>query len=139
LHPNYPNPEVLIDGKRGYADYSSGQWIGQEQGNLELIIDLKTIKVIKNIGIGYLQSTGNWIFPPKQIEISFSKNNKTFGIPILINQEIKSDKSTGTLQVKTHQKTQFIKLRIQGIGTCPPGHPGDGNPAWFFIDEIIIQ
>lgn len=139
LHPNFSNLEVLIDGKRGYADYSSGQWIGLEQGNLEFIIDLKALKEIKNIEIGYLQSTGNWIFPPKQIEISFSKNNKTFGIPIRLNPEITSKKSTGTLQVKTQQKTQFIKLKIQGIGTCPPGHPGDGNPAWFFIDEIIIQ
>ena len=73
------------------------------------------------------------------LETRFSKNNKTFGIPILINPEIKSKKTTGTLQIKTPQKTQFIKLKIQGIGTCPPGHPGDGNPAWFFIDEIIIE
>jgi len=139
LHPNYSNLDVLVDGKRAYADYSSGQWIGLEQGNLECIIDLKNVTKISNIKIGYLQSSGNWIFPPKQVEISFSKNNKNFKNPILLTPETTNKKNTGAIQANISQETRFIKLKVQGIGTCPEGHPGDGNPAWFFIDEIIIE
>ncbi|PCI02230.1 MAG: hypothetical protein COB81_05580, partial [Flavobacteriaceae bacterium] len=139
LHKDYSNLEVLIDGRRGYADYSSGQWIGKKQGELTCIIDLKQLTSISSIGIGYLQSSGNWIFPPKKISYSFSLDGTVFSEQIENTTHITNQKEIGIIQQQTNRNARYIKIAIEGIGTCPSGHPGDGNPAWFFIDEIIVE
>ncbi|MBJ6367627.1 sulfatase family protein [Snuella sedimenti] len=142
LHNKYKNLNVLLDGKRGYNDYASGQWIGQEGTNLELIIDLKATKQLSKISTGYMHEPGNWIFSPKAIEISFSNDGNTFGSPqkgILPTNSNNKNKFIDLFIMKVDQKSRYLKINVQGIGTCPKGHPGDGFPAWFFIDEIIIE
>ena len=140
LHAKYQNIDVLIDGKLGYSDYSTGQWIGQESKNLEFIVDLKSVKKLSKVDLSYLSSTGNWIFPPASFEVSFSNDGKKFShsknVEIsLQNNENYIDFST----IEFNQKSRFVKIIVKGIGYCPANHPGAGNPAWFFIDEIIIK
>ncbi len=142
LHPKYRNIEVLLDGKRGYADYSTGQWIGQEGKDLEFIIDLKEPKDIHKITLGYLQSTGNWVFAPKYFEVSFSGNGSKFEnrkrseTPKRI---LEKGNFTDILSVNLNQKSRYLKIHIKGIGEIPKNYSGEGNPGWFFIDEIIIE
>ncbi|MNR57913.1 hypothetical protein D3C85_1787820 [compost metagenome] len=38
----------------------------------------------------------------------------------------------------TKEKIKFIKVDITNIEKLPGWHPGAGNPAWMFSDEIII-
>ena len=33
----------------------------------------------------------------------------------------------------------FLDELARNIGTCPEGHPGAGEKAWLFTDEIIIS
>ena len=140
LNSKYKNIDVLLDGKLGYLDYSTGQWIGTDGSELEFIIDLKKEKNLSNIGLSYLSSYGNWIFPPKKFEVSFSNdginfnNSKTKEIEIL-----KKESNVNKAFIKVSNKNRFVKIKINGIGNCPNWHKGVGNPGWFFIDEIIIQ
>ena len=142
LHAKYQNIDVLVDGKSGYKDYSSGQWIGQEGKDLEFVIDLHEIKKLNEIGLEYLSSQGNWVFSPKQFEVSFSNDGKTFSEPIktTVNSNNKSNGNfTKIVNTKIHKNSRYVKILIRGIGNCPKWHPGAGQPAWFFIDEIIIK
>lgn len=140
LHSNYKNIEVLLDGKLGYADYSTGQWIGQEGKDLEFIIDLKTTKQLSEISLSYLSSFGNWVFPPKKFEVSFSENGKAFSNANIKEIELsKKENNTNTASLNLNIKSRYVKIYIKGIGACPDWHTGAGNPAWFFIDEIIIK
>ena len=36
-------------------------------------------------------------------------------------------------------KAKYLKIHIVNQGICPEGHPGQGSPAWLFVDEIIIN
>jgi hypothetical protein len=140
MHTNYKNIEVLLDGKFGYADFSTGQWIGQEGKDLEFIIDLKTTKQLSEISVNYLTSHGHWIFPPKEFEVSFSENGKEYSNAY--NKEIelsKNENNTNTTSLNLNLKSRYLKISIKGIGNCPDWHTGAGNPAWFFIDEIVIK
>ena len=142
LNNKYKNIEVLIDGKRGYVDYSSGQWIGQEGKDLEFIIDLNASKLISEISIGYLHNPSNWVFSPKFFGVSFSNDGVNFSKTIQSETSKKiQDKTnfTDTLSIATTQKSRYIKLTIKNIGKIPEGHVAVGNQAWFFIDEIIIK
>ena len=140
LHSKYKNIEVLLDGKLGYPDYTTGQWIGQEGKDLEFIIDLKKAKNISQVELNYLSSTGNWIFPPASFEVSFSNDGKIFNHSK--KTKISQQKSQDYIDVSTltfNRNSRYVKIIVEGIGNCPANHPGAGNPAWFFIDEIIIK
>jgi len=142
LHSKYKNIEVLLDGKRGFSDYSTGQWIGQEGKDLEFIIDLKKIKDISSISIGYFHSPSNWIISPVSFEVSFSNDGKVYSS----GKKSKDSKSIehknniiDLISLNVQQKNRYIKVRIHGIGKLPKSHQSAGNKAWFFIDEIIIK
>ncbi|MFD1614885.1 sulfatase-like hydrolase/transferase [Gelatiniphilus marinus] len=142
LNNRYKNIEVLIDGKRGYVDYSSGQWIGQEGKDLEFILDLNEMKSISEITIGYLHNPSNWVFSPKLFEISFSNDGLTFSNTIQSETSTKINTKHNfidTLTIQTKQNAQFIKVNIKGIKNIPEGHEGASNSGWIFIDEIIIK
>ncbi|MDY7394299.1 sulfatase-like hydrolase/transferase [Aureibaculum sp. 2210JD6-5] len=139
LHPNYKNIEVLTDGKRGYLDFSSGQWIGQEGKDLEFIIDLKKEQNINKISCGYLQNLGNWIFKPKQVSVSVSPNGKDFSKPYMMideNEKLNDNTFKGKFSLEKSLTTRYLKINIKNIGVCPPDHEGAGSNAWMFIDEI---
>ena len=33
---------------------------------------------------------------------------------------------------------RFVRVKATSIGLCPPWHPGRGQSAWLFVDEIIV-
>lgn len=141
-HIKYRNINVLLDGKRGYNDFGSGQWIGQEGKDLEFIIDLSTVQTISNIKLGYLHNPSNWIFAPSVFEASFSTDGKSFSN----NKTSKSYDEPSSkkdyidlLTIKTEQHARYIKIRVKGIPKIPENHEGVGNQGWIFIDEIIIN
>jgi hypothetical protein len=140
LHPKYKNIAVLLDGKTGYSDYSSGQWIGQEGDDLEFIIDLKNAKNISQVELNYLSSTQNWIFPPASFEVRFSNDGKTFSNSKKMEISLqKNENYIDASTIKVNRNSRYVKIIVKGIGNCPANYPGAGNPAWFFIDEISIK
>ncbi|GAA4291668.1 sulfatase family protein [Aestuariibaculum suncheonense] len=142
LHQKYNDANLLIDGKLGYTDYASGQWIGQEGKNLEFIIDLNSIKTIKSVSVNSLINSGNWIFPVNAMEVSFSDDGVKFNSSKDVKREenkTKTENTTEKLTINVDKSSRFIKIKVEGIGNCPKGHPGAGFPAWFFIDEIIVE
>ena len=38
-----------------------------------------------------------------------------------------------------NQKISFIRLKTKHYPKIPQGFPGDGNPPWLFVDEIILK
>ncbi|MBD0832322.1 sulfatase-like hydrolase/transferase [Aestuariibaculum sediminum] len=142
VNQKYSDLNLLIDGKLGYTDYASGQWIGQEGKSMEFVIDLNKIKPIKTISVNSLNNSGNWIFPVQAVEIRLSDDGKTYGGLKTIKRDTKQPKTenaTERLTLNIGEDSRFIKIKVEGIGNCPKGHPGAGFPGWFFVDEIIIE
>ena len=137
----------LTDGKIENSAFMSTKvspiWNGFEGTNLEMILPCKAITEIKEIEIRFLDLPDSWIFLPVTLSFScLTKENKweTFD-NILITKE---KRTTGGMifhyKVKVNQKNiQQIKIKAMNHGICPPGHPGEGKPAWIFTDEVIVR
>ena len=135
--------ESLVDNIRGSQNFSDGNWLGFEENDFVAEVDLGSFKTIKKIGLGCLQNQDSWIFFPKSVEISVSKNGKKFEpvgkIETKAEQENSAVKKAAfTILVKS-KKAQYVRLIAKNVGKCPDWHKGAGGKAWLFVDEIIIN
>lgn len=34
---------------------------------------------------------------------------------------------------------RYVRVTAKNRGVCPPGHSGEGEPAWLFVSEIQVK
>jgi len=132
----------LIDFIRGPLNYKTGAWQGYHGVDIDAIVDLGSIQMIGKIETGFLQDVGSWIFMPLEVQYYVSKDGINFQHIGTIQNEV-SHRMLGvniknfTLNFST--KTRYVKVVAKNQGECPQWHVGDGQPAWIFVDEIVIE
>jgi len=133
---------ALIDGIRGTTNWSGGAWQGYWGKDFVAQIDLGNVQTVSQVGAGFLQDVGSWIWMPRRVEIELSTDGKTFAPAVSIANDV-SEKQEGVVTrdfVKTipPQNARYIRIRAVNFGKIPSWHPGSGGDAWTFVDEIII-
>jgi hypothetical protein len=43
------------------------------------------------------------------------------------------------LKLNKPLKVRYLRVEAVNIGVCPDWHPGKGQKAWIFIDEIVVK
>ena len=132
----------LIDFIRGPLNFRTGAWQGYEGVDIDAVIDLGSIKLINKLETGFLQDVGAWIFMPTEVQYYVSNDGKDFQHIGTIENDV-SHRMLGvniknfTLNFST--KARYVKVVAKNQGICPNWHVGDGNPAWIFADEIVVE
>jgi hexosaminidase len=141
---HYPanGKNTLTDGFRGTKDIGK-QWHGFNGKDLVATIDLGASTSISSISLGCIQNWGNWVFLPKWVKFEVSQDGVTFKeVKTVTNSIAASDKEA---QLKdftakfAEQKAKVIRVTAKNLGECPPGHPGEHEAAWLFVDEIMVE
>lgn len=134
---------TLINGVAGSLDYNDEEWLGFQETDIEVIVDLKEITTIKKIECRFLINQRSWIFSPEEVIISISqdgkiyKNVKTFDIDARKqNDNFKIRKFKTAIN---DSDVRFVKIKAKNIGTCPDWHDGSGGKSWLFVGEIIVN
>ncbi|MCK4569620.1 MAG: chitobiase/beta-hexosaminidase C-terminal domain-containing protein [Bacteroidales bacterium] len=130
----------LVDGILAASDYKDGKWQGFEGDNLDVVINLKSIKSVREIELRFLKDHASWIFLPAGIKILWSADGNEY---FEFNGE-RSLSTTDNINIYTYTNSEgagarYIRIVAKNTGSCPEGHPGAGGKAWLFTDEIIIQ
>jgi sialate O-acetylesterase len=133
----------LVDGVSGSVDFRDGSWQGFKKVDLEVTIDLGDTLELHEIRSGFLQNQGSWIFFPGTVEYSVSMDGNSFVSAAMVPNET-PDSTIGSIRKSfpaTLSKTpaRFLRLKATNIGQCPSWHPGRGQDAWLFVDEIIVN
>jgi hexosaminidase len=140
---NGGGPLALSDGLRGSRSSGDGRWQGFEGDDLIAVIDLGTERKIGRVAAGFLQNSGSWIFLPSSVEIAVSNDGKEFVVIATSSNEISPLDLEPRLKEFSAEpagkKARFVRVHARNIGVCPEGHPGAGNKAWLFTDEIIVE
>lgn len=132
----------LTDGIYGGATFADS-WIGWEAKDGEFVLDLGKVQPVKTVEGDFLHQLGAWIFFPKSMTVSYSTDGNNY--TTLGHVDNPEDRG---VQVKFKKisvdspkpvDARYIKVNIEGIKTCPGWHYGVGQPAWFFIDEIVVK
>lgn len=132
----------LTDGVRADPSNVKKDWLGFLGVNADIVLDLGEVKQIDNVSLGCLHNPGNWIFLPTSIEFSLSEDGVNYQPATGTKPSIITPKdpmlSTYTI-ISMDTKARYIKIFAKNIGICPKGHWGEGNPAWLFVDEIMVN
>ena len=133
----------LINGLIGSVNHNDGYWQGWEREDMEIIVDLKENKKIKSITCGFLESHNSWIFLPRTVYVSFSRDGKNFTNGS--QKQMKEGKNYVAANRKeiafenANQFARYILIKAVNRIKCPSWHAGNGGDAWVFADEIVIE
>ena len=133
---------ALIDFIRGPANFRTGAWQGYHGVDLDAEIDLGSIKLINKISVGFLQDQGSWIFMPEKVDYYVSNDGESYQHIGTVKNDVDEHpggarKKDFTLNFAT--KARYVKVVAKNRGVCPEWHPGAGNKAWIFADEVVIE
>jgi hexosaminidase len=139
----YPadGPNTLTNGVKG-TDVISQYWHGFSGRNLIATIDLGEETKVQSISLGCLQKYSDWIFLPQYVRFEVSDDGTTFTQLATVDNNISMNEKGSVVQnFKTSfpvRNARYIRVIAQN-NVCPPGHPGEGKPAWIFADELIVE
>jgi len=135
--------QTLLDGLKGIKNHRTGQWQGFQGDDLELTIDLGSVKPINRVSATFFQREASWIFLPKSFEVSYSEDGKSYSRVKILDNPI-PPKTDGAFIEEfgfdfANANARFVKVKAVNLGVCPEWHDGDGGKCWLFVDEVVVE
>ncbi|MEY3577704.1 MAG: hypothetical protein RL394_1289, partial [Bacteroidota bacterium] len=134
-------PAALVNGIMGSVTrFNDDEWLGWNGKDFEGILDLGRVEEIKKINLRFYKAPSSWIYMPSSIKILVSDDGVSYR-----EIAVKNNPDTGQMGVQRQDftfestKTRFVKLRAANNGIIKSGFPGQGYPAWLFVDEVVVE
>jgi hypothetical protein len=136
--------DALIDGLRGNESFKSGRWQGYRGTDLEATVDFGQSREVTSVGMGFIQDVGSWILMPRRIVIQTSEDGVTFRDAGAVGNTVSERERLPTMKdfvlgFAAPVSARYVRVRVVTFGTLPDWHPGAGEAAWFFADEIVVR
>ncbi|HAA18857.1 MAG TPA: glycosyl hydrolase family 92, partial [Cytophagales bacterium] len=134
--------QALIDGLRGGPDFKTGEWQGYHGVDMEVVVDLGSVREVSTVAPSFLQDENSWIFFPTEVEVWISRDETEW--ESLGTQTLKATpRDPGTIleapEFRARDYVRYVKVKATNMGTCPEWHKGAGGKSWIFTDEIVIN
>jgi hypothetical protein len=136
--------DTLIDGLRGNESFKTGRWQGYRGRDLDVTLDFGAPREIRHVSMGFLQDAGSWIFMPRRISVEASVDGTTFSPLGVVENAVPERESQPvtrdfTLDLARPARARYLRVHVVPHGPLPAWHPGAGEAAWFFADEIVVK
>ena len=150
---NEPNPKykgegaiTLFDTKKGLAEsYGDPAWLGFREKPFAAYFYFDTVKTISSISISYNKSVQSYLMPPQEIEIWACDDKSKLKLikkifPLQVTEAEKNVVRNEGIKIDIGPSTyKCYKIVANNLSKLPPWHPGKGDKAWIFIDEIFFN
>lgn len=139
----FGGPFTLVDGLIGDTNYRTGRWIGFQGNDMDMTIDLGEPTEISSAAINVCVAKGDWVFDARNFTVEVSTDGKTFVKVASEDYPVMAQNDANGL--KTHQltfapvKAKLVRVVAQSEKALPDWHGGKGNPAFLFVDEIVLN
>lgn len=143
VHPEYTGggKEALLDGLYGAEDFHAPGWQSYHGIDFDGELDLGDTITINAIGFHCLQNPGSWIWYPEKIEIFTSVDGIEYTKTSTWTNDVSEHESAmGWLEIPNLKgSVRYIRFKAINRKMCPQWHPGKGEKAHIFVDEIRIR
>jgi uncharacterized membrane protein len=145
-NPKYPGEggRTLIDFKKGEPnDFNNKAWLGYRENPFEAMFEFTKATPVRSVMLSTGRNIGGYIFPPTSVELWAGPSASQ----LKLIQRFTPTQPTGSersriepieLTIKEGDYTHY-KVVARPLKKLPPWHPGKGEPAWVFIDEVFFN
>jgi len=137
---------TVIDTKKGLAEnFNDPAWLGFREQPFAALFYFDTVKNINSISISYNESVQSYLMPPAEIEIWGGDDKDKLKLlkklaPPQPGKEEKDIVRTEGIKIDIPQSAyRCYKIIVKNVSKLPAWHPGKGDKAWVFIDEIFFN
>lgn len=134
---------TLVDGLKGNDSYPTGRWLGFIGGDMEATIDLQEQVEISRVSTQALVDMNAWIMGATGLAVYVSDDNADFRE--VASKEYPADTDYAKKSIDVYEvefapvATRYVKVVVKRSPALPKGHIGEGNTAYMFIDEIMVE
>jgi hypothetical protein len=138
------DPQTLTDGALGGNGFYAN-WLGFEGNDLEAIIDLGKVQEISEISTAFLKVTNHVVFYPESVTVWLSTDGKAYEKVVFQKNPEPLTKKTKKNEIQYFDwpfpttSARFIKVQAKNMGAPPYWHHAAGQPAWIFMDELMVN
>jgi hypothetical protein len=137
---------TLIDGKKGLAEnFNDAAWLGFKEQPFSAAFYFDTVQTINSVSISYNENVQSYLMPPAEVEVwaGESKDKLKLLKKATATQPTKEEKNVVRVEGMKidipKSKYKFYKIIAKNVLKLPTWHPGKGQKAWIFIDEIFFN
>lgn len=135
--------KILSDHQLGDYEINSGKWIGFRNNNMEALLLFKKPVMMQSVVLNVMRLVPTYIFPPVEVEIWGGSEKNKLRLLTRVKPEItRNGAERALLKIEAEFKPQnvsYLKIVAKNLKKLPDWHPGKGEPAWFFVDEIFLN
>ena len=134
----------IRDGVKSDESGSSGKWLGYRDSDFQAYLLFKKPVQTSSVTLSMFRNVGGFIFPPHKIEIWGGMDEKNLHLLKTLSPEM-PDKTTSNVKniIFTAdfapQQLSCVKVIAKPLGKLPAWHPGKGQKAWVFVDEVLVN
>ena len=135
------NPGILTDGVQGAHDFNV-HWLGWWGEDAEITLDLENVITANKIEIGTLWDGRSWILHPAEVSCMLSKDDVWWikiGSRTLPGDQQDEERTRKFSFNPGNKSFRYVRFSIKGAGPLPKWHASEGEPSWFFVDEITVH
>ncbi len=135
----------LSDGVLGSLDFRDGHWQGFFGDDAEITMqNPNSNQPFSHISMNFYRYINSWIFPPESVSLSVSDDGENFQemMRFSFKDEEKHVRGKSILAADfplIDITAKYLRVNIKNIGKVPHWHEASGEPAWIFIDEIVVN
>lgn len=129
--------KCLVNGVSFTDSYGDGEWLGYEGNDAEFIVDLGKEIEVNEVSMNFNNKVNDWVHHSNHVIILGSIDGKSYSV--LGEKKLsRIGRHIVNVKIEFEAKAKFIKV-IAKNQIIPEGFNGEGNPAWIFIDEVVIK
>lgn len=144
-HPRYRGREALAlsDLESGGTNHADGKWLGFHGERMVASMHFGGAIAIDTVGVSVKQDYGSHSYPPKLVEIWGGADSAGARLLSRLQPELyKPEKALPRRMVAVSvaaKGIRYLRVEAEPFVPIPEGFPAEGNPAWIFVDEVIIR
>jgi len=136
--------KTLNDRIKSDQSTSSGKWLGYRDQDLQAYLYFNKPVKAQGVTISMLRNVGGFIFPPVRLEVWGGINEKQMKLlKVLMPQmPVKTTANSENLIYDFDfpaQEISCLKVVAKPLAKLPEWHPGKGQKAWIFMDEVFVN
>ncbi len=134
----------LIDLDKSDLNFANGKWVGYRQNDMQAMLYFNNPITAKSVTFSTLMNIGGFIFPPEKIMVwgGVNENNLSLLATITPKQPTKEMFAVENLALQCNfapTQIKYLKFTAINVHKLPDWHPGKGQKAWIFMDEVFVN